>query len=285
MMKKSISLGFFAIVAVALSVYFFFNNSKAKQNELVLYGNVDIREVDLGFRVSGKIDKVFYDEGDKIKEGDLLATLDDKPYQDHVLKAKAKAQSIKTSYINAKKQFERREIARPSFAVSEEDYENSQATQQELKSSFAAAKADLAIAITQYEDTKLKAPSSGVILTRIREPGTVLSVGEPVFTVSLDTPIWIRSYVSEPYLGAIHPGMHAEIYTDTKSNPIYKGHIGFISPVAEFTPKSVETPDLRTDLVYRLRIIVDNADEGLRQGMPVTVKLLKEKPIERNSNP
>jgi HlyD family secretion protein len=285
MMKKSLSLGLLASIAVALSAYFFFGHSQKEQKELVLYGNVDIREVDLGFRVSGKIDKVFYDEGDKIKEGDLLASLDDKPYQDQVLKAKAQAQSIKISFINAKKQFERREIARPSFAVSEEDYENSQAAQQELKSNFAAAKASLAIAITQYEDTKLIAPSSGIILTRIREPGSVLGAGEPVFTLSLNSPVWIRSYISEPYLGAIHPGMQAEIYTDTKSNPIYKGHIGFISPVAEFTPKSVETPDLRTDLVYRLRIIVDNADEGLRQGMPVTVKLLKEKPIERNTNP
>ncbi|MAW82513.1 MAG: secretion protein HlyD, partial [Parvularcula sp.] len=54
---------------------------------------------------------------------------------------------------------------------------------------------------------------------------------------------------------------------------VYKGQVGFISPVAEFTPKTVETRELRTALVYRLRIIVDNPDGGLRQGMPVTVTL------------
>lgn len=48
--------------------------------------------------------------------------------------------------------------------------------------------------------------------------------------------------------------------------------IGFVSPTAEFTPKTVETPDLRTDLVYRLRIVVTDADDALRQGMPVTVQ-------------
>ena len=69
--------------------------------------------------------------------------------------------------------------------------------------------------------------------------------------------------------------MKAEIHTDTKDNPVYKGHIGFISPIAEFTPKNVETPDLRTNLVYQVRIYIDNPDKGLRQGIPVTVKLLK----------
>ncbi|MNU03140.1 putative efflux pump membrane fusion protein [compost metagenome] len=61
------------------------------------------------------------------------------------------------------------------------------------------------------------------------------------------------------------------IETDSRPGKPYHGKIGFVSPTAEFTPKSVETPDLRTDLVYRLRIIVNDADDALRQGMPVTV--------------
>ena len=85
--------------------------------------------------------------------------------------------------------------------------------------------------------------------------------------------MWIRAFVSEEGLGLIYPGMPAEIYTDSRKDYAYQGHIGFISPVAEFTPKTVETTQLRTDLVYRLRIIVDNPDWGLRQGMPVTIKL------------
>ena len=77
--------------------------------------------------------------------------------------------------------------------------------------------------------------------------------------------------MSEPDLGRIQPGMMAEVRTD--SGGVYKGQVGFISPVAEFTPKTVETRELRTALVYRLRIIVDNPNGGLRQGMPVTVTL------------
>ena len=89
--------------------------------------------------------------------------------------------------------------------------------------------------------------------------------------LSLNKPVVVRAYISEPDLGRIHPGMTLEVASDTLPNRAYRGTVGFISPVAEFTPKSVETPDLRTDLVYRLRIIVENADLGLRQAMPVTV--------------
>jgi HlyD family secretion protein len=65
------------------------------------------------------------------------------------------------------------------------------------------------------------------------------------------------------------------VVTDTRPDRPYRGRVGFVSPVAEFTPKTVQTPELRTDLVYRMRIIVDDADEGLRQGMPVTIRIPK----------
>src|SRR3546814_12140227 len=73
-------------------------------------------------------------------------------------------------------------------------------------------------------------------------------------------------------LGRIAPGMRVRVRSDS-SDKLYQGQIGFISPRAEFTPKTVETTDLRTDLVYRLRIVVTNADAALRQGMPVTIEV------------
>ncbi len=245
-----------------------------KDPGLTLYGNVDIREVDLGFRVAGKLKEVFFDEGDAIEPGDLLCTLDTKPYMEKAWKAQAELRSSKIALVNGKKQLARRRLANISSAVSEEEYENARLNYASLKSNVDAAEATLASTMTEYEDCNCYVPSSGNILTRIREPGSILSVGEPVFTLALDTPIWIRCYIDEPDLGKIAPGMEAEIYTDTGTNSVYKGHIGFISSVAEFTPKNVQSPQLRTDLVFRLRIIVDNPDEGLRQGMPVTIKVL-----------
>ncbi len=90
--------------------------------------------------------------------------------------------------------------------------------------------------------------------------------------MTLSSPVWVRTYVNEIDLGRVQPDMAAFVRTDSAPAKIYKGHVGFISPTAEFTPKSVETRELRTDLVYRLRIVVDNPDGALRQGMPVTVR-------------
>jgi HlyD family secretion protein len=122
-------------------------------------------------------------------------------------------------------------------------------------------------------DAELIAPSAGTILTRAQERGAIVSPGEPIFTLTLTSPVWVRTYVNERDLGRIRPGMTAQVATDSAPDKPYQGHIGFISPTAEFTPKTVETRELRTDLVYRLRVIVDNDDGMLRQGMPVTVTL------------
>ncbi len=112
-----------------------------------------------------------------------------------------------------------------------------------------------------------------MILSRVREPGAIVSPSEPVYVLSLPQPIYVRAYVAEPELGRVQPGAEVSITSDTAPRQERRGHVGFISPVAEFTPKSVQTPELRTDLVYRLRVVVDEPDEALRQGMPVTVRV------------
>ena len=95
---------------------------------------------------------------------------------------------------------------------------------------------------------------------------------DAVFTLSLRDPIYVRAYVGEKDLGRFTQGSKVTVHTDS-TGKTYSGTVGFVSPRAEFTPKTVETTDLRTDLVYRLRIVVANADGGLAQGMPVTVRV------------
>ncbi len=145
------------------------------------------------------------------------------------------------------------------------------------KEDIDAARAQLSAedaTVMQYElrlaDSRLVSPGAGTILTRARERGAIVAGGETIFALTLTSPVWVRTYVDEPDLGKIHPGMQVKVHTDS-SDHVYTGQIGFISPTAEFTPKTVETRALRTDLVYRLRVVVDNPDAGLRQGMPVTV--------------
>jgi len=298
---------------------------KREHQVLRLYGNVDIREVNLGFRVSGRILEVLRDEGDEVKAGEILARLDDEPYRrdaeqsrgqvgslqahlqmleagnrpQEIAQARALVREREVSSSNAQRIYKRQEELLGSKAVSIQERDDAEAAYHEadarLKSAreqlnlleagfraeeIAQARADLAraqaaLASTELhvQDTVLKAPADGVVLTRAQEPGAILQPGTTVLTVSLKRPVWVRAYVNEPDLGRIHPGAKVKVYTGTRPANPYSGQVGYISPRAEFTPKNVETTELRTSLVYRLRVVVDNPDDALRQGMPVTVVL------------
>lgn len=259
------------IISIGLCIYFLIERTQ-DNDALVLYGNVDVRQVDLGFRVSGKVISLEFEEGDRVPKGALMAKLDDQPYKDMVKEAKASLESTEASLANAEQLLKRRQDLVTDGSISQEDLDISMTNRNVLKANKLQAEAALAVAELNLAYTDLFAPTEGTILTRIREPGSVVNPSEPVYTLSIISPIWIRAYVHEPELGLIHPGMEADIFTDTKGSKVYRGKIGFISPTAEFTPKTVETTQLRTDLVYRIRIYAENPDEGLRQGMPVTVK-------------
>jgi len=262
---------FLLLCGVFAATMHFIAKPHRKPKHLTLYGNVDVRQVDLGFRVYGRVSTMPFQEGDFVPQGTFMGAIDKQPYLDQVAEAEARCAAIQCALINDERNMKRREKIVGAGAVSDEEYQNALTQRNIDEANLKQAIATLGIAQTNLADTQFYAPNDGVILTRIREPGTVVNIGDPIYTLSLTTPIWIRAFVDEPSLGLVYPGMPAEITTD--SGGTYKGHIGFISPVAEFTPKTVETTKLRTDLVFRLRVIADNADQGLRQGMPVTVKL------------
>lgn len=271
--KKTLAV---AILGAVLLVALFWGlrSVTASNKELTLYGNVDVRQVNLGFRVPGLVEKMVFEEGDQVRTGDIVAALDPEPYMDQLREARAQAASIKIDLANAETLLLRREELIGSGGVSQEEYDDAKTSYERLKANLEQAEAAVGVRLTNVKDTRVYAPTEGTILTRVREPGSVVREGDPVYSVSIIDPVWIRAFVSEPELGRIYPGMKAKILTD--SNRTYEGHIGFISPVAEFTPKNVETTKLRVDLVYRIRVVADNPDHYLKQGMPVTVKLYDE---------
>jgi HlyD family secretion protein len=284
MFRKLVLFLLIAIVAAALLRYYF-DQQHSKNDEIILYGNVDVRQVDLSFRVSGLVKEIYFEEGDLVKTGDLVGILDQQPYLDQVKEAEANVESIKASLHNAEILFKRREELIGDGSISQEDLDNARSTKIVSQANLRSAEAALAVSLTNLYFTEAFAPTEGTILSRIREPGTVVKPSDPIYTLSVTSPVWVRAFVPEPYLGKIYPGMPAHIYTDSARDTVYKGHVGFISPVAEFTPKTVETTQLRTDLVYRLRIYADNPDHGLRQGMPVTVRLLQNAVEETPESP
>ncbi|MBU2791395.1 MAG: efflux RND transporter periplasmic adaptor subunit [Acidithiobacillus caldus] len=147
------------------------------------------------------------------------------------------------------------------------------------RAQLAADRAALSLAQRQLQDTKLRAPADAVVQDRIVEVGDMVSPNTPVFSLALDNPVWVRAYLPEKALGKVRLGMRAEIQSDSFPGQSFRGWVGFISPTAEFTPKTVQTPELRTELVYRVRVYACNSQHRLRLGMPVTVQI----PLTNNS--
>jgi HlyD family secretion protein len=136
------------------------------------------------------------------------------------------------------------------------------------RANLVQANASLGLSRINATYTTLRAPSTGVITVRQAELGEVVSPGSPVVTLADLDHIWLRAYVAETDLGKIHWGQPASITTDTYPGKQYYGRISFISPDAEFTPKSVQTYTERVTLVYRIKIDIDNPNHELKPGMP-----------------
>ncbi|WP_042996449.1 HlyD family efflux transporter periplasmic adaptor subunit, partial [Bordetella bronchiseptica] len=143
----------------------------------------------------------------------------------------------------------------------------------EAAAQWQASQAELALLRHRLAQAELKAPTDAVVRARLLEPGDMASPQRPVYTLALTEPKWVRAYLSEPDLGRVRPGMRARVYTDSQPDRAIDGQVGYISSVAEFTPKTVQTETLRTSLVYEIRIRVDDPQDRLRLGMPATVRL------------
>ncbi len=336
--KKRISILAIAVLAAAgFFVWHRLHQKRAVSGSVTIYGNVDIRQVQVAFNDSERIDKLLVDEGSVVRTGQLIGQLVQQRFSDavaqdqsivaaeqqvvtrlhagsrpeEIAEARAEAQAAKAGVAaaqanvnNAELLYQRQQTLAKQQYVSlqiRDDAEraylaqkaNLAAAQQILagkqqalrlavigprKEDIAAAEATLradraalALAQKQLADTKLYAPADGVIQNRILEPGDMVTPQTPAFTLALDNPLWVRAYLPETQMGKVALGMSAWIEVDSFPGQRFPGWIGFISPVSEFTPKNVETTELRSQLVYRVRVYACNPDHRLRLGMPATV--------------
>jgi len=264
------------IIAIFVGRYFWQHQGKqveADGNELVLYGNVDIREVRVAFNGSEHVSQMLVDEGDKVTVGQLLARLQTERLQAALDRARAEVVAAKAEAHSAVLNYQRIKqlAARKLASASESDI--AKANSDAATARVAAAEAVASQAQQALKDADLYSPANGIIRERIVEAGDFVTPQSPIYTLALTDPVWVRTYLPESYLGQIKPGARASITTDSYPGKTYEGWVGSISPTAEFTPKNVETPDLRTRLVYQVRVFVCNPQNELRLGMPATVRI------------
>src|SRR5579885_169515 len=326
MKKRIIPLSVLVLAAVGFA--WWLTHRQSASQEIVLYGNIDLREVDLAFNDSQRIAAVLVQEGDRVRKGQVLALLDTSRLTPQLEQAQARANSqaavvqrlrngsrpqevaqaranlalaradagqARDNYLRVRQVFQ----SSSGRAVSRQDLDNAKAQwdvaqakvavsrnavelavlgprKEDIAQAQAMLEADQAnVALLRQElaDATLRAPLDAVVRSRIAEPGDMASPQKTALTLAISSPKWVRAYVSEKELGLVRSGMAATVQVDSFPKRRFDGWVGFISPVAEFTPKTVETPDLRSSLVYQVRVFVKDPDGDLRLGMPATVYL------------
>ena len=326
-MKKVLPIVLIALAAAGAA--WWFTHRRAPGDEIVLYGNVDLREVDLAFNDSQRVVNVLVQEGDRVRKGQVLAQLDTSRLTPQLDEAEAQAEAqaavvqrlrngsrpqevaqaranlalaqadegqARSNYVRVKEVFQSSsgravssqdldnakaqwDVAQAKVAVSRKALELSVIGPREediaqAQAMLAADQANVALLKQELVDATLKAPLDAVVRTRVVEPGDMASPQKTAFTLAITDPKWVRAYVSEQDLGRVRSGMSASVRVDSFPKRPFDGWVGFISPEAEFTPKTVETPDLRSSLVYEVRVFVKDPEDELRLGMPATVHLL-----------
>ena len=338
MNKKIAVVIVLAIIALAAGAWWLFGRPAPTTDHLTLYGNVDIRQVSLAFENSERVREMRAEEGDRVKAGQVLATLDTRSLTLQAEQAKAEVSAQEQALLRLKNgsrpeeveqlqaqvkaaeaearqaqiRYKRmKDIATRSGgqAISRQEVDDTQASAQvaeaqlenqrkalklaqigpraediaQAQAQLEAAKASLALLEHQLTQSVLKSPTDAVIRARLLEPGDMASPAKPAYTLALTSPKWVRAYVNEVQLGHVKPDMAASVTTDSHPDEAISGRVGYISPVAEFTPKNVQTEELRTSLVYEVRILVDDPQNRLRLGMPATVSIALEKMVSDES--
>lgn len=305
------------------------NRHRPTAGELVLHGNVDIRQIALAFDGSGRVTELRADEGDSVKAGAVLGILDTRTLalqaeqaqaeidvQQQTLKrlrngsrpqeiaqARSRLVAAQADAARARQDYSRLNevaVSTQGRGVSAQDVDRArsiwlvaQATAAErqealrltelgpreeevagAEAQLKASQAQLALLRHQIAQGTLLAPADAIVRSRLLEPGDMATPQKPAFALALTQPKWIRVYVSEPNLGRVKPGMAARVTTDSAPDTPIDGKVGYISSVAEFTPKSVQTEELRTSLVYEVRVRVEDRSDQLRLGQPATVRLV-----------
>lgn len=329
MNKKVIAIVLVIIALVVIGFWVWgYKTKNQEDSNLTLYGNVDIRQVSLAFEQSGRIEKLLVQEGDKVKAGQVLATLNTNALQiqakqaqaqlkaqqeaivkqqvgarpEEISQARAQLASAQADLDKASKNLQRLQILVSSTdgrAISQQELDYAKSNQHSAEAAVRERQANLELVIkgarqedreatkAQYDATKanldlinynltqavLKSPVNAVVRARLQEVGDMTTAQKAVYTLALTDPKWVRLYANEKDLSSIHMGGTAQVIRDADPNQSINGKIGYISSVAEFTPKTVQTDEIRTTLVYEVRVYVNDPNDQLKMGQPVTVKV------------
>jgi HlyD family secretion protein len=273
MKMRLIIAGIVVAAGVIVTLVLRYGNTRG-QDGLVLSGNVEVTEVNVGFKVPGRVASLYTDEGRTVKEGEKIADLDSAEFESLVSQNRASVKNAEAQFDKARSDMERYTKLYQDGVISPQQMDSAKTAYDVASSQLQLSRAALKTAMVRLSDSVIYAPLHGVVLRKNVEQGETVAAGIPVVTIGdLENP-WIKVYVKEDKLGLVKLGQRAEVKTDSYPGKIYEGTVTYISSEAEFTPKNVQTQEERVKLVFGVKVIVKNVNDELKPGMPADVKIV-----------
>jgi HlyD family secretion protein len=260
---------------------------------LTVSGTVEIRELQLGPLTAGRVTRLLKDEGDTVRAGDTIAVLE-QPGLDAVIRerrARAVAAGQRTAEVEAasadsaraaqdlaraRQLLERRVIAQQQFDQLRAAAASAAARLSAVRAASSeshAARAALDATLAIRDQLTVLAPVDGIVLVRLADRGEAVGAGAPVVALGVVGDAWVRAYVGERSLPRVSLGSAVTVLVDGLERE-FPGRIVEIATRAEFTPRAALTERERADLVFAIKVVVDDDPDGrLKPGLPVTLRI------------
>lgn len=260
MKKKMIPLIVLGLLIVALTLYFEFFRHGGDSGKISGSGTIEVTEVLISTKISGRVVELPKPEGADVNIGDLVCRLE---YDE----LSAQRLSIKANLANHEKNFARARELYKTGSISQKDYDAAQAA-------YSIAKGEHDNINAQIVNAVIYAPIAGTILDTHLEVGEIAFPGTAILTIGDLTKPWMYIYVKETELGLVKIGQSAKVFIDSYSGKAFQGKVVSISNKAEFTPKTIETKDERVKLVFAVKVMIENIDMILKPGMPADAEII-----------
>jgi HlyD family secretion protein len=268
--RKGIRNLLIIVILAAAVIYsgFWAFNEYVNRDKITASGTIEAVETTVSTKVPGRIVSFSVDEGDTVKSGSVIASLESSELYAGFKQTVAIEKSAQIKYDNAMRNYIRSKSLKKRNMVSDQEFDSVTSIYEAAQAELSRSSASRAVAEIAYNDASIKAPISGTILTKAAEIGDLLSPYSTVVTMADLSTLEIMLYVSETRYGRIKLGDSVSIFVDSYPGTEFTGKVTYISDKAEFTPKNIQTKEERVTQVFGIKIEIPNPKMELKPGMP-----------------
>jgi len=258
------------LAVLGLGIYYaaIYGIAYLNRDKLYASGTIEAVEIEVASKVQGRVASFAVDEGDIVKKGDIIASLESDELAASLDQARAIELTAKVKLDNSKKTYDRGTKLKKKRMISDQEYDTMKSAYDGASADYSRSVAARKLAEIAFNEGTIRAPISGTILTRVADPGDLLAPFATVVTMADLSILNIMLYVPETKFGKVMLKDYVYISVDSYPGEIFTGRVSNISNKAEFTPKNIQTKEERTTQVFGIKVKIPNPEDKLKPGMP-----------------